>query len=179
LGLGDLKAIEAVAEVVPFTEHPVEAVRRAALVALSQLAPDVAYDRAMLLVVDPKKRIRAKAAAILLDKHDQAVVERARELMTSEQVKHKLVGLSLLNGYGGWQVLADMLLACLDASPRVVDQAWTNLEAWVSYARRLFTKPATDDLERARVALDRVNTAVTAPNFQQKGILVAVKGFLS
>lgn len=179
LGLKDVNGYEYVADIVPYTTHSDHPVRQAALMALAKLAPDKAYDHAMLMIVDRNKRIRAKAESILLERHDQAVVERARALMAAEQVMHRLAGMSLLYKFGGWSSLPDTLKACLDGSPRVAEQAWVNLNAWVAYARRLFTDPPTQEVERARTALSDVRVGLVDLTYAQRKTLDAVQVFLN
>ncbi|MBK9147489.1 MAG: hypothetical protein IPM12_06680 [Flavobacteriales bacterium] len=179
LGLRDVKGSEYVTDVVPYTTHSDPTVRQAALMALDSLAPDQAYEHAMLMIVDRNKRIRAKAEGILLERHDQAVVDKALTLLASEQVMHRLAGLSLLNNFGGWGSLPHTLKACLDASPKVADQAWTNLNAWVAYARRLFTEAPPQEVERARVILNNVRAVLTQLTYAQRRTLDAVQVFLS
>lgn len=179
LGLRDVNAGEYMADILPYTTHSDPTVRQAALMALAKLAPDKAYDHAMSMIVDRNKRIRAKAEGILLERHDQAVVQRARTLMASEQVMHRLAGMSLLNKFGGWGSLPDTLTACLDGSPRVADQAWVNLNAWLPYARRLFTDTSAQDVEEARTALSHVRSRLVKPSYSQQRTLDAVQVFLS
>ena len=178
LGLRDAKGSEYVADVVPFTAHSDPSVRQAALVALAGLAPDQAYEHAMSMIVDPNKQIRAKAAGILLERHDQAVFDRALTLLASEQVMHRLAGLSLLNKFGGWGSLPHTLNACLDGAHKVADQAWVNLNAWVGYARRLFTDASLQDIERAQIALGNVRVGLTELTYAQRNTLDAVQVFL-
>jgi HEAT repeat protein len=179
LGLRDVNGREYMTDILPYTAHSDPTVRQAALMALAKLAPDQAYDHAMSMIVDRNKRIRTKAESILLARHDQAVAERARTLMVSEQVMHRLAGLSLLHKFGGWGSLPDTLTACLDGSPRVAEQAWVNLNAWVVYARRLFTDARTQDVERARTALSDVRARLGQPTDSQQRTLDTVQVFLN
>lgn len=179
LGLRDIKGTECTTEVLGYTEHTSPLIRQAALTSLAVISPDEAYYRALEMIVDANKRVRTKASAILLERHDQAVVERARALLASTDVMHRRAGLSLLNKYGGWTVLPDLLLACLDRSPQVAPQAWSNLDAWVSYARRLFTDASAQDLEKARAALAHVRSKLMQPSYSQQRALDAVQVFLN
>lgn len=179
LGLRDVKGNEYATEVLTYTEHTDPFVRQAALIALGELSPAKAYDRAMLMIIDPNKRIRARAEGILLKHHDQAVVERARVLVSSDNLMHRLVGLSLLSKFGGWSSLPDTLTACLDGSPRVAEQAWVYLNAWTAYARRLFTDAPTQDVERAQTALAHVRTTLVQPTYSQQKTLDAIEVFLN
>lgn len=179
LGLADIGRAGDADIVLPFISEPDRDVRMAALSALKKLAPLKARAHAMVLLIDPNKRIRGLAQSILLEQHDEGVVERSRELMASSESMHRMVGLSLLNKFGGWQPLADTLGACLDASPQVADQAWANLDAWTSYARRLFSEPKVADIERARTAISRVRSEITSPTYAQKSLLDRVAVYLS
>lgn len=178
LGLRDAKGTEHVADVVSYIAHSDPTVRQAALMALAGLAPDQAYEHAMSMIVDRNKRIRAKAEGILLERHDQAVFDRALTLLASGQVMHRLVGLSLLNKFGGWSSLPHTLNACLDGAPKVADQAWVNLNAWVGYARRLFTDASPQDIERASIALGNVRVGLNELTYAQRKALDAVEVFL-
>ena len=178
LGLRDAKGREHVTDVVPYTAHSDPPVRQAALMALTGLAPDQAYEHAMSMIVDRNKRIRAKAEGILLDRHDQAVFDRALTLLASEQVMHRLAGLSLLNKFGGWGSLPHTLKACLDGAPQVADQAWVNLNAWVGYARRLFTDASPQDVESARIALGNVRVGLNELTHARRRTLDAVEVFM-
>lgn len=178
LGLRDAKGTENLAEIVSYTAHSDPAIRQAALMALAGLAPDQAYEHAMSMIVDRNKRIRAKAEGILLERHDQAVFDRALTLLASEQAMHRLAGLSLLNKFGGWGSLPHTLRACLDETPKVADQAWVNVNAWVGYARRLFTDASPQDNERARIALSNVRAGSTDLSNAQRSTLDAVEVFL-
>jgi len=178
LGLRDANGKEHVADILPFTAHTDPLVRQAALLALADLAPDKANDAALLMVVDTNKRIRTKAAALLIKRHDRAVVEHAQALMASEQVMHRLTGLSLLNKFGGWDPLPNTIRACLDDSPRVAEQAWINLNAWVVYARGLFTEAPSQDVEKARSALAHVRSELSQPTYAQQRSLDAVQVFI-
>jgi HEAT repeat protein len=179
LGLADGKDAATAADILPYTDHPDNAVRRAALMALSRVAPEEAYRRAMAMVTDRNKRIRAKAQAILLAVHDPAVLARAVELLAAPDVLHRSAGISLLGHYGGWQVLAPLLTACRDADPTVAEQAWTRVMAWSLYARNLFTRPSTADVEEARTALAQLKSHLHDPSREQRAALEAVEGFLS
>lgn len=178
LGLRDAKGTEHVTDVVPYTAHSDPTVRQAALMALAGLAPDQAYEHAMLMIVDRNKRIRAKAEAILLERHDQAVFDRALSLLASEQVMHRLAGLSLLNKFGGWGSLPHTLKACLDGTSKVADQAWVNLNAWERYARNLFTIASPQAIERTRIALGNVRAGLKELTYAQRKTLDAVEVFL-
>lgn len=179
LGLRDVNAKEHVVDIAPYTADADPIVRHAAFITLAKLAPDQAYDQAMSMVVDRNKRVRARAEGILLERHDLAVVERARTLMASEQVMHRLAGMSRLNRFGGWEPLPDTLKACMDASSRVADQAWINLNAWVAYARRLFTYAPTQDVKRARIVLNIVRVSLPELTYAQRKTLDAVQVFLN
>jgi len=179
LGLSDYADPDLAEVISPFADHSDNVVRRAALFALAKIAPTAAYDHALVMIVDRNKRIRSKAESILLEHHDQGVVERGRELMGSESVMHRSVGLSLLNKFGGWQSLATTLGACVDPSSRISDLAWAFLDAWAGYARRLFTNPTAEDIDRARSAMVGVRSELAAPTYQQKRTLDAVEVFLA
>lgn len=178
LGLRDIKGTECTSEALAYTEHTSPLIRQAALTSLAVLSPDDAYDRAMVMIVDANKRVRTKASAILLEQHDQAVAERARALLASTDVMHQRAGLSLLNKFGGWTILPDLLMACLDSSAQVAPQAWAHLDAWVSYARRLFTDASAQDLDRARGALADVRSKLVQPSYSQQRTLDAIQGFI-
>lgn len=179
LGLADIGKASETEVVHRFVSDPDKDVRSAALYALRKLDPSSARAEAGKLIVDPSKRIRALAESVLLEHHDRGVVERGRELLLSSDVMHRMVGLSLLNKFGGWEPLADVLTSCLDTSPRMTGQAWVNLAAWTAYARRLFSEPATGDIERARNALALVRSKLTALTYSQKSTLDEVAAFLN
>lgn len=179
LGLADIGKAGDAEVIHRFVSHPDKDVRSAVLYALRKLDPSSARAEAGKLIVDPNKRIRALAESVLLEHHDRGVVERGRELLLSSDIRHRIVGLSLLSKFGGWEPLADLLTACSDTSPRVAEQAWVNLDAWTAYARRLFSEPATGDIERARNALALVRSKLTALTHSQKSTLDEVAVFLN
>jgi HEAT repeat protein len=178
LGLSDL-GDPALADVISsYADHGDQAVRRAVLFALGKISPEAAYDQAMVMIADRNKRVRTKAEGILLERHDQAVVECGRELLRSSNEMHRSTGLSLLNNFGGWQSLAAILGACMDPSSLIADQAWAHLDTWTGYAQNLFTRPTAEEIEMARSALLRVRSELKAPTIQQTRSMHAVDGFL-
>lgn len=178
LGLRDVKGVAAVDAIEPFTAHPRAAVRLSALRALAKLAPERAASLALAMVTDRSNAIRAKAERLLLARHDGITVERGRALQTADQERHRLAGLSLLKRLGGWAALDGILTACTDASPRIADQAWRDLEGWLRYAVRLFIRPGPVESERIRQALATLRNGPPTPTPERRVRLDQAASFL-
>jgi hypothetical protein len=105
---------------------------------------------ALQLFVDQPNRIRKRCIEILSRAWDQDVLLESERIYTNSDITLKKMILMLYNTVGGWGVLSLLIRAVSENDQTVKDLAWSFLQKWREKPLRLFTKPPTQTIDKAK-----------------------------
>src|SRR5690606_16722372 len=86
----------------------------ASLVSINKFDINVAKKFALDLLTHKNSRVRNKAVEILSKNCTNEILEKARDIYTNSGFQTKLAILRIYRKMGGWNILADLLLALKD-----------------------------------------------------------------
>jgi len=148
------------------------------LAAVNKLDPEKATGYSLELLVNPVKKVRNKAIEILAKNSDSAVLKKAREIYGASDFEIKKTILKLYNKIGGWNIVADLLIALADENDNIQNLGWQLLEKWKLQAIRLFTTPPKIEIERANKIYDDLDATKLRMNHSRANLLKDLKFYL-
>lgn len=154
-GLAETGSEADAARVESFLSHPAPGVRKAAVTALSRLAPE-AYIPAFVRALEDGSPGVSKAARLALAPRATRVGQEAlwNLVAASTEAHVRRNALVLLAGTGKWTSIGWMIRACGLADERLADMARQQVARWIARFNRDQTQPAKGELERMARALD-------------------------
>ena len=150
MGLADVGAKQFSDTVINFLRDKKIKVMKTAFVALTKLDEQRAYDFALANLDSEFVGIRKVAAAFLQKRATPEVIEKARNLFTRGGIDLKKEVLKLFSHIGGWQVIPDILAGTVDENSEIRDLSLTYLDLWKIRSNRVFVRPKSSDLEKAK-----------------------------
>lgn len=127
------------------------------LSAINKYNKEKARTVSLKLLANRSKKTRNKAIEILVKHRDNETLEAIRTIYLNGDYETKKTVLMLFNRIGGWNIIADLLLALTDKNPNIQNIAWSLLHKWHSYSIRLFTTPPKTELDRARKIISNLD----------------------
>jgi len=150
----------------------------ACLTAINKFNEDKARKYSLELLIHPTKRVRDKAVEILARNTDNQTLEKVRNIYAKGSHDIKKTVLKLYNKIGGWNIIADLLLALTDENINIQNQGWQFLDKWRLKATRLFTTPPQNEIERANRIYSSLDTSNLKMTHSRTNLLQDLKFFL-
>jgi hypothetical protein len=151
----------------------------ASLIAVNKFDLNAAKRYALHLLVHKSNKVCNKAVEILAKNIDGHILERVRQIYANGDHKIKKSVLRLFNKIGGWNTIADLLLALGDENVNIQNLAWQLIEKWKLNAVRLFTIPSKADLERANEVFDNLDQSKLRMTDSRSNLLQDLRFYLT
>lgn len=153
-GLAETGAKEYAAAVERFLQHPFPHICSTAFLAFIKLDEPKAHVFAITHMASEIPGIRKVTIGYLSRVAGKSVLETARLHFKTGSIEIKKSMLKLFSQSGGWPALADLMLGTIDTHESIRLLSANYLATWKHRAITLYTKPAPEDMERARLIFD-------------------------
>jgi HEAT repeat protein len=154
-------------------------VKLACLTAVQRLEPSIAKKYALELLAYPNKRLQNKSVEILAVNADSEVLENARVIYRNGTHEQKKTILKLFNQIGGWNVIADLILAITDDNENIQDLAWMFLQKWIVTATKLFTVPPEAQIKRANEIYQQLDKSKIKMTYHREKLWSEIPFYIS
>jgi HEAT repeat protein len=155
LGLSEVRTQADLPIFESYIQKPNVKIKVACLTAINGLNKEIAKKYAIECLFHSSAKVRNKSIEILASTRSDDVLDIARELFQKGNYEQKKSVLKLFNQIGGWRVVGDFIIALSDANENIQELGWVSLEKW--RGKQLFTKPLSEDLNRAKRLYDEFN----------------------
>lgn len=175
-GLGETGTTEDAALVERHLGNPVPGVRRAAVLALTRLAPEAALPGFLEALQDGNAGVSRAAMLALAGHASRAGAARLAAIAEESRYVHVRINtLSLLARLGKWEGIPWLIRAGSSEDPRVAQVARQHLLRWMQRFNRSSTHPTKAQLEWIAAELDRAGAAL--PVEQERALRFYMKGY--
>jgi hypothetical protein len=175
-GLGETCRAKDDGLILPYTSHPSNKIRRAAIKALAGLRPEAHLELFMRALEDDVPNISRVGLKALSRKTSSLSAARVWELFSATAHAHvKRNALSLIGRFAKWESIAYLVRAVCDTDDGIVELSRLAIRRWVIRFNRSFTSPTPKQLSRLRDALEQCGKLLDEAT--QKQLSFSIKGY--
>ncbi|MCD2424930.1 HEAT repeat domain-containing protein [Niabella pedocola] len=160
-GLAEVGAKEYAATAEQYMFHPKIKIRNTAFLTLQKLDPPAAYAFALSNLGGSRDSLGKSILHFLARFKGVRTLEKARVIYSEGNREQRKNMLTLFSNFGGWAIIADLIMGTVDEDASVREWATHCIEKWRANATALYAAPGVEDQARA---LQMLHTAAALHN---------------